>query len=111
MGATRALAPHHILPKEMAQVGPEPRFEALRIDRSRKSAKPTKTRLVVAALVVLLVVLTLVAALGRPERVAVVEVREARPGETVTALTATGYVSSEETIDESLRRSPAVSSR
>jgi RND family efflux transporter MFP subunit len=79
----------------MAQVESSPRFEALRIDRSRKTAKRSKARVGVVALAVLLVVLAVVVLATRPDRVTVVEVREARPGETVTALTAAGYVSSE----------------
>jgi RND family efflux transporter MFP subunit len=70
-------------------------FEKLRIDRSRRTARRPTVRIGLVAGLLLVVGLTSLVLLGRPPLVAVAQVREARPGETVTQLTAAGYVDSE----------------
>ncbi|HEY3358955.1 MAG TPA: efflux RND transporter periplasmic adaptor subunit [Polyangia bacterium] len=75
---------------------PEP-LAGLRIDRERRSrAVPARRRRRVALLAAVAVLAAGIAALAatRPPSVAVAQVREARPGEEATALTASGYVAS-----------------
>ena len=79
----------------MTGVGSRHRLEALRIDRNRTVARKTKKRIAAALVVGLLAALAVLVLLRRPPQVLVAEVREARPGEAATELTAAGYVSSE----------------
>ncbi|WP_373049146.1 efflux RND transporter periplasmic adaptor subunit [Vulgatibacter sp.] len=75
----------------MAETGIAERMGQLRIDRSRK-VRPRRRRLVGLLVLLLLAGAVIAWLLGRPPAVSVVEVREARPGEAVTELTASGYV-------------------
>jgi RND family efflux transporter MFP subunit len=68
----------------------------LRIDRGRVHRRRTSIRRVVPIVAILALVAVILAfVFSRPPKVAVAEVREARPGESETLLSATGYVTSE----------------
>lgn len=78
----------------MAERG-EGSLEALRIDRSRQPVRRRRRRWLVLALALLLMaVMVVVLVLRRAPAVEVAQVREARPGEQATVLSAAGYVAS-----------------
>jgi RND family efflux transporter MFP subunit len=67
----------------------------LKIDRKRRSARWHKPRIVALTILLVAALALVVWALRRPPMVSVVQVREARPAEDITELTAAGYVASE----------------
>lgn len=68
------------------------RLEALRIDRTRHAERRWGRRLIPLALLVLAALVVAIAIVRRPPEVAVTQVRQARPGEQATRLSAAGYV-------------------
>lgn len=78
----------------MGDASAEPGLDALRIDRKRRRGGRRRGRLIVGALslIAALAVALALLLLARPPSVAVAEVREARPGEAQTQLSASGYV-------------------
>jgi RND family efflux transporter MFP subunit len=71
------------------------RLKALRIDRSEHTRRRHGRRwLLWGALVLVVALVAAAVAVGRPPSVRVAEVREARPGEQQTELSAAGYVAS-----------------
>lgn len=76
--------------------GGERRLAALQIDRSRTGppVRQRRRRLLLLILALVLGAAALLFLSSRPGRVEVAEVRQARPGEAATVLSASGYVSS-----------------
>jgi RND family efflux transporter MFP subunit len=73
------------------------RLSALRIDRAQLATRGRvrrRRRLLLAVLILVALAAALAAIASRPPTVAVVQVREARPGEALTRLSASGYVAS-----------------
>src|SRR3954447_9839640 len=82
----------------MANVGSGGRLglvAGLKIDRTRRATKSSRRRILGIAALVGLALAALVVLARRPPLVAVAQVREARPGEDLTELTAAGYVAAE----------------
>lgn len=79
----------------MAEAGVGERLAELRIDRTRRTARSRVRRRLLPAILALLVLAVAILVLAtRAPAVEVVQVREARPGEAVTELSASGYVAS-----------------
>jgi HlyD family secretion protein len=80
----------------MADAAPDSRLSELAIDRSRRRRPGRRARwLVLGPIALALAALALIALSTRPRTIEVTQVRQAAPGETDTALTASGYVAAD----------------
>ncbi len=77
----------------MADAAPDSRLSELAIDRSRRKSRRHPARRLAGGLAAAALAALVASALGlRPREIEVTQVRRAAPGESITALTAAGYV-------------------